>query len=64
MQNDYSSGLIGIEALATRLSISLRSVHRILAQGDLPSYRIGRRRLVSHEALNIWLNRQQVTRLR
>ncbi len=55
MQTDIESALIGISHLAERLGLSRRTVHRILARGELPSIRIGRRRLVRLSELRRWL---------
>jgi len=44
MQSDIESALIGVNLLAERLQLSRRTIHRILARGELPSLQIGRRR--------------------
>lgn len=54
--DDYASGYVGIKALAAYLSVSTRTVHRLIAGGMLPSIQIGRRRLVSREAARTWLS--------
>ena len=56
MQTDVEAALIGINHLAQRLGLSRRTVHRILARGELPSIRIGRRRLVRLSELRRWLS--------
>jgi excisionase family DNA binding protein len=55
MQTDLESALIGINHLAERLGLSRRTIHRILARGELPSLQIGRRRLVRLSDLRRWL---------
>ncbi len=46
---------VSIQAVAEQLAISSRTVARLIATGDLPSFKIGRRRLVRIEALRAWL---------
>lgn len=36
MQTDLEAALIGINHLAERLGLSRRTIHRILARGELP----------------------------
>ena len=55
MQTDLEAALIGINRLAERLGLSRRTIHRILARGELPSIRIGGRRLVRLSDLRRWL---------
>ena len=55
MQTDLEAALIGINHLAERLGLSRRTIHRILARGELPSIRIGGRRLVRLSDLRRWL---------
>jgi excisionase family DNA binding protein len=55
MQSDLGSALIGISHLAERLGLSRRTIHRILARGELPSLQIGRRRLIRLSDLRHWL---------
>jgi excisionase family DNA binding protein len=55
MQSDIESALIGISHLAERLGLSRRTIHRILARGELPSIQIGRRRLVRLSDVRHWL---------
>lgn len=52
---DYEAGFIGLKALADHLQISIRTIHRIVASGELVSIKVGRRRLVSREAVKDWL---------
>ena len=56
MQAELESALIGITQLAERLGLSRRTIHRVLARGELPSIRIGRRRLVRLSELRRWLS--------
>src|SRR5271168_4240715 len=55
VQSDIESALIGISHLAERLGLSRRTIHRILARGELPSLQIGRRRLVRLSEVRSWL---------
>jgi excisionase family DNA binding protein len=55
MQTNIEAALIGINHLAERLGLSRRTIHRILARGELPSLQIGRRRLVRLSDLRHWL---------
>ena len=55
MQFEAENSLIGVKALSEYLEISLRTLRRILASGELPSILIGRRRLVRKSALVAWL---------
>jgi excisionase family DNA binding protein len=48
---------IDIREVATRLSLSPRTIARLVASGALPSFRIGRRRLVRTEALTNFVDR-------
>jgi excisionase family DNA binding protein len=45
-----------VHDVAARLGISKRQVARIIAAGEIPSFTIGRRRLVRSEALVRWLD--------
>ena len=60
MQTDIESALIGISHLAERLGLSRRTIHRILARGELPSLQIGRRRLVRLSDVRHWLAGHEV----
>ena len=62
VQSDIESALIGISHLAERLGLSRRTIHRILARGDLPSLQIGRRRLIRLSDLRHWLAGHEVPR--
>lgn len=52
--------LISLKDTAAILSVSLRTVMRLVADGSLPSVLIGRRRLVRREALRAWLAGQEL----
>lgn len=60
MQTDIEAALIGINHLAERLGLSRRTIHRILARGELPSLQIGRRRLVRLSDVRHWLAGHEV----
>jgi len=47
--------LFGKARLAETLDLSLRTIDRLLAAGELPSVQIGRRRLVRQSDLRVWL---------
>lgn len=46
---------VDIRYVAERLAVSARTIHRLIASGELPSFKIGRRRLIRHEALKAWI---------
>jgi excisionase family DNA binding protein len=46
-----------LREVAARLSLSPRTIARLIASGDLPSVNIGRRRLVRASALADFLDR-------
>jgi excisionase family DNA binding protein len=56
MSSDIENGLVGIKFLVGYLALSLRTVHRLIASGALPSIKIGNRRLVRRSALEAWLS--------
>ena len=55
MMTDLPVGL-SIAEVAKRLSVSERHIHRLIRQGQLPSIRIGRRRVILASAISAWLN--------
>jgi len=55
MQTDIESACIGVQHLADRLGLSRRTIHRILARGELPSLQVGRRRLIRLADVRRWL---------
>jgi excisionase family DNA binding protein len=60
MHSDIESALIGISHLAERLGLSRRTIHRILARGELPSLQIGGRRLVRLSDVCHWLAGREI----
>lgn len=46
---------LSVRDVAERLAVSTRHVHRLIARRELPSLRVGRRRLVRRETLRAWL---------
>lgn len=42
---------LSIADVSTRLGLSERTVHRLIAKGEMPSVRFGRRRLIPTAAL-------------
>lgn len=55
MQVDIEAACIGINHLAENLGLSRRTIHRILARGELPSIQIGRRRMIRVAEVRRWL---------
>jgi len=55
MQTELESACIGITHLADRLGLSRRTIHRIIARGELPTLKVGRRRLVRLAEVRHWL---------
>jgi len=56
MLADIEGSLIGLKHLADKLAVSRRTVHRIIERGELPTLKIGRRRLVRLAELRRWLD--------
>jgi excisionase family DNA binding protein len=50
--------VVGISEAARRLGISSRTLATLVAQGELPSCKIGRRRLIPVTALEAFVNRR------
>lgn len=46
---------VGAREAARALGVSARTVEALAAIGELPSFRVGRRRLFSVEALRAWV---------
>jgi excisionase family DNA binding protein len=59
MLADTEGSLIGLKPLADKLSVSRRTVHRIIERGELRTLKIGRRRLVRLAELRRWLDRRE-----
>lgn len=56
----FEVSAFSIRALAQRVGISERHLHRQIASGALLSVKIGRRRLITGPAASAWLNACQV----
>jgi excisionase family DNA binding protein len=52
---------IGIQEAARRLGVSARTVATLIARGELPSRRIGRRRVIPVALLQAFLKRDHET---
>lgn len=51
---------LAIDEVANHLALSTRTVARLIATGDLPSVKIGRRRVIRASVLNAFLNSHAV----
>lgn len=51
---------LALDEVASRLALSARTVARLVASGDLPSIKIGRRRVIRASVLNAFLNSHAV----
>ncbi len=60
MQTEIQDACISLGHLAERLSLSQRTIHRLIKRGELPTLKIGRRRLVRLADLRKWLNGHEV----
>ena len=49
---------VDVRGAAQALAVSPRTIEAMAARGDLPSFRVGRRRLFEVEALKQWTARQ------
>lgn len=47
---------LSVRDVAETLAVSTRHVQRLIARQELPSIRVGRRRLIRRESLRAWLN--------
>jgi excisionase family DNA binding protein len=54
-KTNFSKLAYGIDELTLLIGISRASLYRAIARGDLKSTKIGRRTLVSKEALDVFL---------
>lgn len=52
-------GTLGMLASAKYLDIGLTLLKQLLATGEIPSFTVGRRRLVSQRALDRWIERRE-----
>ncbi len=57
-ENGTERLLISVPETARRLSIGKNLCYELIADGTLPSVKLGRRRLVSVAALTSWISRQ------
>jgi excisionase family DNA binding protein len=55
--------LLSVVDVADRLGVSVKTVRRMIARGDLPAHRIGKLLRVSEQALETLLAHTQATRL-
>lgn len=55
MNDNIATLVLSIAETATALAVSQRHVARLLARQELPSIKIGRRRLIRREALKAWI---------
>lgn len=46
---------LSLNEAARRLAVSARTVHRLVAAGELPTVRVGRRRVIRSTTLDGWL---------
>lgn len=49
-----------IADLAHRLGVSQRHVQRLVSKGEIPSVKLGRRRLIARETVRAWLSGKSV----
>ena len=56
--------LVGVEEAAKMLSISPRMVHLLVHKGELPSVKIGNRRLFRPESLKEWVSEREKREIR
>ena len=61
MQREETVLAVGISEAARRLGLSARTVATLLARKELPSRRIGRRRVIPVNALEEFLQRDHTT---
>lgn len=55
MQQEIQDACISVGHLAERLSLSRRTIHRLIAKGELPTLKVGHRRLIRLTDLRHWL---------
>ena len=51
--------VLTVSETAEALALSARTVNRMLARHELPSIKIGRRRLIRRDALRTWLDSRE-----
>lgn len=49
---------IGVEDAARAIGVSRSVIYEIIATGDLPSFKMGRRRMVLAKELEVFVNRK------
>lgn len=45
-----------IDGVLEIVPVSRRTLHKVMASGELPSFKIGRRRYIARSALEAWLD--------
>jgi excisionase family DNA binding protein len=60
MQNDGTVLAVGIAEAARRLGVSTRTIAELIARKQLPSRKLGRRRLIPTKALEALLQRDEL----
>ncbi len=51
---------VDVRYVAEQLAVSARTIHRLISSGELPSFKVGRRRLVRVAVLRSWLAGQEM----
>jgi excisionase family DNA binding protein len=59
MQHDEVVLAVGVAEAARRLGLSARTVAAMVSRRDLPSRKVGRRRIIPVAALEAFVNREQ-----
>lgn len=57
MQSSESILAVGMAEAARRLGLSTRTIANLIKRGDLPSRKVGRRRLIAMRDLELFLGR-------
>jgi excisionase family DNA binding protein len=52
---DVAPTLLNVEQCRAALNLGRSKIYQLIASGDLPSVRVGRRRLVPAHALSAWV---------
>jgi excisionase family DNA binding protein len=55
----HNDNLLGLDAAAEKAAVSRRTILRAVAAGELPSLKIGSRRLIRQEAFSTWLSSKE-----
>ena len=61
MQRDETVLAVGVPEAARRLGLSIRTVATLIARRELPSRKVGRRRLIPVGALELFLGRDHLS---